>query len=243
MVNSIKTNSTKSSISGKATSLKKSVQKGAKAIAWPFKKLKKSISTASTRSICSCSSITVSVSDDEDVNRDDESSINGQGDSNRSEPEVELTPQEALSMSFITILSSILIISTSEALQEHWHSPIYTFFKPNIVFQYHDGRPCHFFTCATPKCKVCAGGVHWYQNLKDKLSTANLKHHALCCFGGDVVNTAVARKECTNHSRGILAFFCLQRQATGKVFTLCPHKPWSSVHSSTIYSYTNADHW
>ena len=207
MVNLIETTSTKSSISGKAASLKKSMQKGAKAIAQPFKKLKKSISTASTHSICSHSFITVSVSDDEDVDRDDEPSINGQGDGDSSEPKVELTPQEALSMSFITILSSILIISTSEALQEHWHSPIYTFFKPNIVFQYHDGRPCHFFTCTAPKCKVCAGGVHQYQDSKDKSSTANLKHHVLRCFGEDVVNAAIARKEHTNHSHGILALF------------------------------------
>ena len=46
----------------------------------------------------------------------------------------------------------ILIISTSEALQEHWCSPIYTFFKSNIVFQYHNGQPSHFFACAAPKC-------------------------------------------------------------------------------------------
>ena len=48
MAKSIKTNSTKSSIiSGKAMSLKKSVLKGPKAIAQPFKKLKKSISAVS----------------------------------------------------------------------------------------------------------------------------------------------------------------------------------------------------
>ena len=98
MVNSIETNSTKSSISGKATSLKKSVKKGAKAIACPFKKLKKSISTILMPSISSDrSSIAISISDNENANHDEESSINSQGDSNKSEPEVELTPQEELS--------------------------------------------------------------------------------------------------------------------------------------------------
>jgi hypothetical protein len=139
MVNPIETNSTKSSIiSGKATSFKKSVQKGAKAISRPFKKLKKSISTASTRLICSRSSITISISDNKNVDCDNEFSINGQGDGSRSEPEVELTPQEELSTSFIIFSSSILIISASEALQKHWHSPIYTFFNADVVFQYHD---------------------------------------------------------------------------------------------------------
>ena len=95
----------------------------------------------------------------------------------------------------------------SEALQEHWRSPIYTFFKPDVVFQYHDGRPSHFFTCAAPKCKLRAGGIRCYQDSKDKASTANLKHHALRCFGEDAVNAAIAGKEHTNHSRGILALF------------------------------------
>ena len=98
MVNSIETNFTKSLISGKAASLKKSVQKGAKAVACPFKKLKKSISTISMPSIHShCSSIVISISDNENADRDEESSTNSQGNGNKSEPEVELTPQEELS--------------------------------------------------------------------------------------------------------------------------------------------------
>ena len=101
----------------------------------------------------------------------------------------------------------MLILSALEALQEHWCSPIYTFFKPNVIFQHHDGRPSHFFTCTAPKCKVHAGGVRRYQDSKDRVSTANLKHHALCCFGEDAVNAIIAGKEHTNHNRGILALF------------------------------------
>lgn len=97
--------------------------------------------------------------------------------------------------------------SASEALQEHWRSPIYTFFKSDVVFQVHDGRPSHFFPCAAPKCKVRAGGVRRYQDSTDKSSTANLKHHALRCFGADAVNAAIAGKEHANRSSGIFKFF------------------------------------
>jgi hypothetical protein len=232
MVNSIETNSTNSTkssvISGKALSLKKSVQKGVKAIARPFKKLKKSISTASTRSIRSRSSTTFS-------DYVDESSINGQGDGGRSEPEVELTPQEQLSKSSVIISSSILIISTLEELQEHWRSPIYAFFKPDVVFQYHDDRPSHFFTCAAPKCKVRAGGVRRYQDSKDKSSTANLKHHALRCFGEDAVNAVIAGKEHSNGSRGILALFARKgKQPVKSTQTL---KSGMSLYFILIYEY------
>jgi len=101
MANSIETNSTKSSIiSGKAASLKKSVQKSAKAIARPFKKLKKSISDALTRLIRSRSTAAISISDHENADHGNEPSADGQGDISRSEPEVELTPQEELSTLF-----------------------------------------------------------------------------------------------------------------------------------------------
>jgi hypothetical protein len=101
MANSFETNSTKSSvISGKATSLKKSVQKDAKAITQPFKKLKKSLSATSMHSKHSRTSTTVSSTDNEGVDPPNESSTDSQGDGGGSEPEVELTPQEELSMSF-----------------------------------------------------------------------------------------------------------------------------------------------
>ncbi|KAN0113374.1 hypothetical protein V8E52_007775 [Russula decolorans] len=114
---------TNSTESGKAKALDKSVQKSANASTQPFKKIKKLSTGASTPPIYSCSSTTVSSSSD--------------SQSDGSKPEaIELTPQEAL-----------------EALQKHWRSPIYTFFKSEVVFQYHKGRPSHFFACAAPKCK------------------------------------------------------------------------------------------
>ena len=86
MANSIKTNSTKSLvISSKAMSLEKSVQKGAKAVTQPFKKLKKSLSTVLMPSKCSHSSTTVSPTDNEVVDPGNESSTDSQGDGSGSE--------------------------------------------------------------------------------------------------------------------------------------------------------------
>ena len=99
------------------------------------------------------------------------------------------------------------LILLSEALQKTWRSPIYSFFKPNVTFQIHDDRPCHFFACAAPKCKAPAGGVRRFQDSKDKASTANLKHHALRCFGEDAVNAAIARKKAPSLSGSIFALF------------------------------------
>ena len=100
-----------------------------------------------------------------------------------------------------------LILPLSEALKKTWCSPLYSFFKPDVTFQTQDGRPCHFFVCATPKCKVRAGGVRRFQDSQDKASTANLKHHTLHCFGEDAVNTAIVGKEAPSLSGSIFALF------------------------------------
>jgi len=92
----------------------------------PFKKLKKSLSTVSMPSNALAPSITVSPTENEGVDPGNESSTDSKGDGSRSEPEVELTPEEEQS----TLSSyNLLIISASEALQEHWRSPIYIFFN------------------------------------------------------------------------------------------------------------------
>ena len=61
--------------------------------------------------------------------------------------------------------------------------------------------------CAAPKCKAPAGGVRRFQDSKDKASTANLKHHALRCFGEDAVNAAIAGKKAPSLSGSIFALF------------------------------------
>ena len=99
------------------------------------------------------------------------------------------------------------------------------FFKSEVVFQEHNGRPCHFFACTAPRCKIHAGGVRRFQDSKDKSSTANLKHHALCCFGVDAVNAAMTGMKPTNHGGGILAHFARK----GKQ----PVKYAAQVHTNT----------
>ena len=207
MVNSIETNSTKSSIiSGRAVSLKKLVWKGVKDIAWSFKKLKKSISTASTYSIYSLTSITDVTSNNENADHGNEPSANSQGDSSESEPEVELTHQEELS----TLLNHHLIINTNSICVRGTagalaltHLHLLHIWCPFPVPWW---LALHFFACATSKCKVHAGGVCRYQDLKDKASTTNFKHPT-CCFGSDAVNASIARKEHTNHNSGIFSLF------------------------------------
>src|SRR5882757_2680165 len=81
------------------------------------------------------------------------------------------------------------------------------FFKSDVAFEYHNDRPSHFFTCAACKCKLPAGGVRRYQDSKDKASTANLKHHALHCFGEDAVNASIVGKEPKKLSGSIFAMF------------------------------------
>jgi hypothetical protein len=94
-----------------------------------------------------------------------------------------------------------------ELLKRTWCSPICSFFKPDIAFWYHEDQPCHVFTCATLKCKAREGVVCHFQDLKDKSSTANLKHHALCCFSKDAVNAAISGKQAPKLSSSIFALF------------------------------------
>jgi len=51
------------------------------------------------------------------------------------------------------------------------------------------------------------GGVRRFQDSKDKSSTANLKHHALRCFGADAVNAAVTGKKASTQNKSIFALF------------------------------------
>jgi len=54
---------------------------------------------------------------------------------------------------------------------------------------------------------VRGGIVHHFQDSKDKSSTANLKHHALHCFGADAVNAAIASKKPIERNKSIFALF------------------------------------
>jgi hypothetical protein len=106
----------------------------------------------------------------------------------------------------------LLTPSIAETLKKTWRSPIYTFYSNDVVVQYHNGRPCHFFPCGAHKCKTALGGVRRYQDTKDKSSTTNLKHHAIGCFGEDAVNNALKDKDAAPNSGSIFAAFARQGQ-------------------------------
>src|ERR1700735_5217744 len=102
MAGSAKSASSKSAIiSSKAASLKKTVQKGAKAVAQPFKKLKRTLSIRSaasaTRSTTSRSSTVLPPSINEVEDSDEKSDADsGSPHSSNSETELELTPEQEL---------------------------------------------------------------------------------------------------------------------------------------------------
>jgi hypothetical protein len=115
----------------------------------------------------------------------------------------------------------ILITYDLEALKNQWRSPIYSFYKSDVAFQIYNDRPCHFFTCAAPKCKIPAGGVCRFQDSKDKSSTANLKHHAIRCFGEDAVNAAIAGKKPPPLNSSILLFLLAKVNSLSGIHIVC----------------------
>jgi hypothetical protein len=203
------TSSTKSStLLSKAASLKQLVKCSAKVLRRPFKKLKTSIAmAASSRSTHSHSTVSLPTSKATPSENHPIKIVGSQSDGASRSNSVELGPKEELGNYLCDSLFMLPLIGSLEVLRAHWWSPIYTFFKPNVEFQYFKNRPCHFFTCTTPKCKTRVGGVRRFQDSKDKLSTANLKHHALWCFGADTVNAVITGKEPVKRNKSIFALF------------------------------------
>src|SRR5713101_9512120 len=104
-------------------------------------------------------------------------------------------------------------LCVAKALKKYWHSPIYSFFKiDSVAIQYDDGRTFHFFLCAALKCKAVASGVRRFQDSKDKSSTANLKHHAIQCFGEEAVKSIITGRAQVTQSRSIFSLFAHQGQ-------------------------------
>ncbi|KAF8502338.1 hypothetical protein F5888DRAFT_1871875 [Russula emetica] len=183
-----------SSISSAATSSAKAIgqgikriKKGTGAIVRPLKRAKHALSNVSSPVI----------SDAEDPTTDDQASIKTNG-----------------------LLEVIAVGSDEElddlekelAVKETWRSPIYSFFKPKVTIEVHHGRVAHFFTCSSKKCKTEARGVQRYQDKGDKSSTANLRHHAVRCFGEDTVNESVGGVSGSQRSGNIFSAFASQGQ-------------------------------
>ena len=227
MAKPTETSSTKSSkLSSTAASLKKKVKSGTKAVTQPFKKLKQAIFTSTlTHSMHSRSSRAFSLSDNEADESNTESAANhGSVHGNNSGPEEIMLEEELHTYFHFYLASNADHFLTLEALKQTWCSPIYTFFKLDVTFQYHEGQPCHVFTCVALKCKSCAKTICHFQDLKDKASTANLRHHALHCFGSNTVNAAVAGKQAPECNNSIWSLFTWK----GKQ----PVKYWHWVHTN-----------
>jgi hypothetical protein len=103
-------------------------------------------------------------------------------------------------------------ISFLAAAQKTWRSAVYSFFKPGVSVEIHQGRVSHFFRCSAKKCKTEARGVRCYQDKTDKSSTANLRHHAVRCHGEDCVNARMNGESGPSQSGNIFSSFALQGQ-------------------------------
>jgi hypothetical protein len=125
-----------------------------------------------------------------------------------------------------SLFSSANVLFT-EDLKKAWHSPIYSFFRPDVVIQHHKGHLCHFFKCATPKCKTPLGGVRHFQDSKDHSSTANLKHHAKRCFGDEAMKNSEGLGD--EQSGSIFAAFSRQMRL--------PSRPSYHVHTDQEVRY------
>ena len=113
---------------------------------------------------------------------------------------------------------------------------LYSFFKPNVTVEVHNGHSAHFFSCSAKKCKTRTGGVWCYQDKADKSSTSNLHHHALHCFGEDTVNTAVKGEAGVSHSSNI--FTALPIKDNGRKHILIMHTQTLSSGKHTTVTNT-----
>jgi hypothetical protein len=98
---------------------------------------------------------------------------------------------------------------STEAAKKTWRSPIYSFFKTDVTIDRIDGRLVHIFHCTAPHCKN-PSGVRRYQDKGDRSSTANLKSHAIRCFGPEAVSVALGKTGDGGPSESIFQAFARQ---------------------------------
>jgi len=108
----------------------------------------------------------------------------------------------------ISYTSLYTIESIAEKLKKTWRSPIYALFKiDQVSVEYHNSRLAHFFPCGARKCKFSAGGICRYQDTLDKSSTANLKQHAISCWGQEAVDAVIGGNKAKERSGSVFAAF------------------------------------
>jgi hypothetical protein len=69
--------------------------------------------------------------------------------------EKELGKHELLS--FLPVF--LLLVQSSAAAKKTWRSAVYSFFKPDVTIEIHEGRVSHFFVCSSKKCMTSAKGI------------------------------------------------------------------------------------
>ena len=83
-----------------------------------------------------------------------------------------------------------------ERLSKEWTSPIYVFFRMSPRIDYVDGCYAHIFECAAGKCwGKNERDVHQYLDKADVKSTSGLHHHAMKCWGAEMVKLADDTKD------------------------------------------------
>ncbi len=212
----VPTSSISNSVRSRAKTIKcgiKRIKKSANALVRPFKRAKHALSNVSTP--------VVSDGEDDSVRTEDQATDEVIEVSSDGEGQEKL--KEDLGVpSFIHSFYLCNSFQFSAAAQKTWRSPIYSFFETDVTVEVHKGRVAHFFTCAAVKCRSEAGGVRCFQDKGDKSSTANLRHHALRCFGEDAVNTATKGELATSRSGNLFSRFARQGQQP-VTYSHCSH--------------------
>ena len=183
----------------------KRIKKGASSIARPLKRAKHALSNVSSP-VMSDEGSDPTAGGDEDSVDDGPDVIDIDSGEETNELEKELGEHEFFS--FLPV--DILLIHPSAAAKKTWRSAVYSFFKPEVTIEVHDGRVAHFFACSAKKCKTSAKGIRRYQDKADKSSTANLRNHAVRCFGEDAVKTAMKGESSVDRSGNIFNTFARQ---------------------------------
>ncbi|KAI1789155.1 hypothetical protein LXA43DRAFT_893256, partial [Ganoderma leucocontextum] len=75
-----------------------------------------------------------------------------------------------------------------EQMQKRWRSPIYGFFKPEVLVDYKDDRWSHLFQCMAKGCSV---QIRRFLDTGDHTSSGNLFKHTWACWTDAVIDHAV----------------------------------------------------
>jgi hypothetical protein len=203
-------------------------KKGASALVRPLKRAKHALSSVSSPV----------GSDNEGTTTDDQSSIKVITILSDGEELGDLEKELGMFLSSFSLpFHSLLFVV---AAKETWQSPIYAFFKSEVTIQLHKGRVAHFFACAAKKCKTDARGVRRYQDKGDKSSTANLRHHAVHCFGKDAVDATLTGNGDAASSRSGSIFSAFARQ--GQRTVTYSHRAHSTPEFRYVHNHSEYHH-